>query len=253
MTHHSIDILNQAPWFRLHSVDSTNNFLMKYPEKDLVNGMTCTADIQTEGQGRQNRAWVSPQGGLYMSILLLPELDQRFWHLVSFVMGVAASESIAILYPDIKPRLKWPNDILINQFKVAGILVQSKSYPSPRLVVGIGINVSTNPQALPNRPLFPAATLNRLSRFDIPIHELAAMIRSKFLFDIVNWFENPNHILKQWELFSATQDSMVTIKIDKTEYTGQYCGLLDDGGLQLLIDNRIEVFYSGDILAIISE
>lgn len=253
MRDHAVEALNHSPWLHMHSVNSTNNLLLTRPSDELVNGMTCTADIQTEGLGRRNRTWTSPLGGLYMSIVLLPKVDQKFWHLVSFVMGVAAVKSIEILYPDLNPRLKWPNDILVNQFKVAGILVQSKSHPSPRLVVGIGVNVSTDLRLLPERTLFPAGTLDQMSCFSIPIHKLAHAIRSNFFYGFVKWSENPCDILSQWESLSATRNAWVTIKSDEEKFTGQYSGLSNDGGLQLLVDNRTMVFYSGDILAIVGE
>jgi BirA family transcriptional regulator, biotin operon repressor / biotin---[acetyl-CoA-carboxylase] ligase len=244
------DIWNRSPWYHKTQVDSTNRYLMELPDTGIVNGITCSADIQTGGFGRRNRTWVSPPGGLYMSIVFVPEIDQKYWHLVSFVMGVAAAEAIAEQYPDCHPLLKWPNDILVSGCKIAGILVQSRCHPSPRLVAGIGINISTDPGLLPDRPLFPAGVLNRLSKHSTPVRHLAHSVRSRFFHHVIGWCEDPAGILQKWESFSAMQGARVTIQTDRAEHTGWYLGLLQDGGLRLRVENRIMTFHTGDILAI---
>lgn len=246
-------IWNRSPWYHKAHIDSTNRYLMELPDSSINNGTTCSADTQTGGFGRRNRTWVSPPGGLYMSIALASVPDQKYWHLISCVMGVAAAEAIEEHTPDIHPLLKWPNDILVRGYKIGGILVQSRSHPSPRLVAGIGMNISTDPELLPDRPLFPAGVLNRLSGYSVPIRLLAQSVRSKFFHHALEWCDNPAGIIQKWEFFSALQGARVTIQTDKAEHSGLYLGLLQDGGLQLRVETRIMTFHTGDITAIKAE
>ncbi len=95
------------------------------------------AAAQSAGRGRFRRKWVSHHGNLYASFVFLsPERDAR----LSYMVAVAVAETIQSF--GITPQIKWPNDILIDGKKVAGILIE---YAGPMVVVGIGINIKTNP------------------------------------------------------------------------------------------------------------
>lgn len=115
------------------------------------------AEVQTAGRGRQGRSWISPRGGLYLSVLLRPASVPG--RLLPLAAGVAASE--ALLSWGVPAQLKWPNDLLVGERKIGGILAEASSSglpPSPAsgapaemdfVVVGIGINLETAASALP--------------------------------------------------------------------------------------------------------
>ena len=94
---------------------------------------------QTAGRGRRGRTWLSPQGGMYLSLVLRPEMDKRFWPLLSFVVALAARETIQDVLASYRPLVKWPNDILVNDRKICGILLEGVEN---FLIAGIGINVA---------------------------------------------------------------------------------------------------------------
>lgn len=117
-------------------LDSTNTLALNEP--DLPQGVIIAADTQAAGRGRLGRVWQSPPGlNLYFSLVLYPSLPQEHWGGFSLAAGVGLAEGIAEL--DLAPALKWPNDILWQDAKLAGILLEARN---GRLVVGVGVNVN---------------------------------------------------------------------------------------------------------------
>ncbi|HPQ39880.1 MAG TPA: biotin--[acetyl-CoA-carboxylase] ligase, partial [bacterium] len=217
--------LRDAPWKHFDTIDSTNRFLAELGKEDLVQGFTCTATVQTHGKGRGIRKWVSPAGGIYMSILLKPDAPVSRWHMISLVMACAAAESIEAFHPDIRITLKWPNDVLANGRKCAGILVQSHSGNSPRLIVGIGVNAAIRPELLPERPLFPATVLNIESRYPPAINRLAQSIRERFFEFYLQWLTCPASIVSCWNNRCAVTGTRVRIEAENGSIHGFVRGL----------------------------
>jgi len=185
-----------------------------------------------------------------MSVGLNPEISQDHWHLISFVMAVATAKTIQTLFPDLKPELKWPNDVLINRRKVAGILLQSKIGKMSRLVAGIGINVTTRPELLPERLLFPASSINQESGYPASIRHFADSLRIDFVQRYSNWISNPRSILLDWKVLSLMKDAYVVIRQGKKKFSGVFYKIADDGALQLKTGCKIMTFHSGDVISI---
>lgn len=131
---------------RFEVVTSTNDLAVAMAEKGAPEGTVVVAEEQVAGRGRRGRHWVSPPDcGVYLSVLLRPEIPRdRFWHL-AFVASLAAAEGIRWA-SRLDVHVKWPNDVLINGRKVCGILVEARK-PSisfePVAVLGVGVNVNT--------------------------------------------------------------------------------------------------------------
>jgi len=148
---------------RFESVSSTNDLAIRMAEEGAPEGTVVVALEQTAGKGRYGRHWVSPAGGLYLSIILRPDVPfDRFWQ-IAFVSSLAACEAIGEV-SGLDARIKWPNDVLLNGRKVCGILVEARGTERPTsnvqgptskvqrptrtaVVVGIGMNV--NNEAFP--------------------------------------------------------------------------------------------------------
>jgi len=132
-----------TPYHYLEEVGSTNDFLVKQAHQGAAEGTLVVAGQQVTGRGRHGRNWVSPPGGLYLSVLLRPEsLPGTIGSLVPLAAAVAVAQTVEELGGTAS--LKWPNDLLIDGRKAAGILVES-SFMDNRLeyiVVGAGINVT---------------------------------------------------------------------------------------------------------------
>lgn len=115
------------------------------------------ARLQTAGRGRLGRTWASPRGNLYASILLYPECSMAVASQLAFVAAIAVGEAAKECLPESAViEYKWPNDILVNGKKLAGILVESSAQPENEkpawLVVGMGVNVVSFPE-LVNKPV----------------------------------------------------------------------------------------------------
>ena len=151
-------------------LDSTNTLALNAPH--LPAGTIIAADSQSAGRGRLGRAWHSPPGlNLYFSLVLCPSLPRQHWGGFSLAAGVGAARGLAEL--SLQPRLKWPNDVLLEGEKLAGILLESGN---GRLTVGVGVNV--NQEDFP--PDLRATSLRRATgrswRQDLVLAALARQI-----------------------------------------------------------------------------
>lgn len=130
-------------------VASTNDEAKRYAEAGSAEGLVVTAVEQTAGRGRQGKAWASPPGNLYASILLRPACPAARAAELVFAAGVAVCDAVAPLLPgEAKPRCKWPNDIMLKGCKVAGILAEAATDGGEAcafVVLGVGVNVAHHP------------------------------------------------------------------------------------------------------------
>jgi BirA family biotin operon repressor/biotin-[acetyl-CoA-carboxylase] ligase len=126
------------------SVDSTNAAVVA--DADQPEGLVVVAEQQTAGRGRLGREWTSPpRAGLTFSFLLRPSVPDARWTWLPLLTGLAVAEATNEM-ADVDVDLKWPNDLLIGDKKVGGILVERHG---PAVVVGVGINVTTTQAELP--------------------------------------------------------------------------------------------------------
>ena len=144
-----------------------------------------TTDNQTNGRGRINRVWNSNKDDLTFSILLKPNIDSSKIPLISLIIG-AAINTIVDKY--IKSYIKWPNDILVNDKKLAGILVEGVfSEKIDAVIVGVGINV--NSVEFPDNLIIKATSLKKELNIEIDKNELLTQIIEQFIY-LYNAFLN---------------------------------------------------------------
>jgi len=135
----------------LTETDSTNADAMRAALKGERGPLWILADRQTAGRGRDGRAWTSLAGNLHASLLFSPSCSVQRAAGLALVAGVAAIDAIHAAKTSLRPRLKWPNDILIESAKVGGILIESTRHGSRdqlTVVIGVGINLATAPADL---------------------------------------------------------------------------------------------------------
>jgi BirA family biotin operon repressor/biotin-[acetyl-CoA-carboxylase] ligase len=128
----------------LDETDSTNRVAVDAAHAGAPEGLVVVADHQTAGRGRLGRRWEAPAGtALLVSILLRPpsELPASRYHLLSSAVGLAAADACASV-AGFAPDLKWPNDLMVGDRKLAGILAETAG---GAVVVGLGLNVSAAP------------------------------------------------------------------------------------------------------------
>lgn len=125
-------------------VDSTNRIALEMASQGLPGGIVILAEAQEKGKGRLGREWFSPEGmNLYFSLLLRPYQPARDFPLYSLATSVALIEAIQRI-TGLAVQIKWPNDVVLEDKKLAGILLESevRGDQSPSLVVGVGVNVN---------------------------------------------------------------------------------------------------------------
>jgi BirA family biotin operon repressor/biotin-[acetyl-CoA-carboxylase] ligase len=150
---------------RLDSVASTNDEARRRAQAGAAHGTAIVAREQTAGRGRDGRAWISPPGNLYASFILRPGVTLADLPGLSLVAAVALGEALQPLMPP-AARLgyKWPNDILIDGHKVAGILIESEAErDGVCAVLGLGVNCRRHPGDTP----FPASNLSAVAGREI--------------------------------------------------------------------------------------
>ena len=139
----------------LDSTDSTNLLASRLSADGAPSGTVVVADHQTAGRGRLGRSWSAPPGtGIQLSVLLRPPAGARIQEL-SLVGGLAVAETVEAAL-DLSAQIKWPNDVMVDRRKVAGVLAEARD---GIVVLGIGLNVNQTRDQLPGDARVPAASL----------------------------------------------------------------------------------------------
>lgn len=237
-------------------VTSTNDIGKDLANEGVNEGMIIFSETQMEGRGRLGREWVSPEGGLWFSVILRPKVHARHAAKLSLLASVAVAKTILRLY-DAKTDVKWPNDVLLDGKKVCGILTETeiKGQRIDFAVLGIGVNADFEVQALPAnlRPLTITLRhqLKREVQREVLLSELLKDIESHY-----NMFEKQKFdgILEDWRRLASFLGSDIRIQTDGEMVNGLAVDVNDDGALSIrLEDGTVQNITSGSIVAISSE
>jgi BirA family biotin operon repressor/biotin-[acetyl-CoA-carboxylase] ligase len=218
----------------LPEIGSTNDRALAAGREGAPEGFCVLADRQTAGRGRLGRTWASPPGvGLYTSILLRPKVEPSSLPLLSLVVGLAVADAIQEVAA-LDPSLKWPNDILLDGRKVAGMLTElATNSPSVDYVVtGIGINVNHREDDLPRELRWGATSLFLQCGRPIARAALAAAVFS----GMDHWYGlfcqgRREMILEAGRLRSATLGHSIQVLAGAEEWRGLAIDLDPDGAL----------------------
>ena len=233
------------------SINSTNLEGLSWLRQGAPDGAIVFADHQSAGRGRFDRQWVTnPGSALAVSILIHPtESEQRTPALFSPLAGLALATVLRNKYK-IPAEIKWPNDVLINHQKTAGILSEANwdGTSLSGLVVGCGINFLTESIPPADEIIFPATCVQthvkkRLDRFDLLEAFLESFFRLRTTVTSANF-------INQWEKILAFRGEKVYIKgnDNSIKYSGTIIGIAPDGDLKLLTaGNQIETISAGDV------
>lgn len=229
-------------------IGSTNTELLSGKQNYKMNGTVLLAEKQLSGKGRKDRTWQSAKGlNLTFSILLTKELISaiNINHL-NFAASLAVVNAIENLF-QIKTELKWPNDVLINKKKVAGILTETsvKGSKIERLVIGIGLNL--NQVAFQGEFNLPPTSL-KLETGD-------TVDRENILAEILNIFEehldelsmNPDNILNDWRSKCKMIGDKISVTDNEIMKTGIFYDIDENGYLLLKHNDIIEKIHFGDV------
>jgi BirA family biotin operon repressor/biotin-[acetyl-CoA-carboxylase] ligase len=233
------------------SIGSTNDEAWRWIDADAQHCALVIADEQTTGRGRLQRRWVTTAGsGLAFSLILQsPPLDPQFVHRLTGLAALAICNTLRMKYA-LLAQIKWPNDILLNQRKVAGVLVEVR-WDGEKLkaaVIGIGINIapeSVNPANLPAEGLnFPATCVEDALGHPVDRLELLHVVLQEFF----RWLPqlSSQDFIDEWETNLAYHDQWVELSVESIAQSfhreaapppiqvGKVIGLTPDGSLKLL-------------------
>ena len=233
------------------TVDSIQDFALKIASKDNENGTVIISKKQTGGKGRMKRKWVSPVGGIWMSVIIHPDFDISNTTLVPIATSLALCKAIEKA-TKIKPELKWPNDITMKGKKVAGILVDTsiQSNKIESLVLGIGINFKIKQEKLKkiivNSPNYYGATTL------VKKNESALHLVQQFLYElevIFQWINSglTKKIIYEWTKRSSTIGKNISIINDRKIVTGKATKIDNDGALIISKNKHTTRILIGDV------
>lgn len=234
----------------LDEVDSTNLYGKRNLEK-LEDKTVIVAGSQTAGRGRLNRSWLDlGEGNLYVSIILKPAsiFDEKFANLTQYLSLVICKliESYGL-----KPEIKWPNDVLINGKKIAGILsetvMQGNNFKG--LVLGFGINISAKQEDVQKVVDKQATSLSIELGKQVDGTEFLKRLINLFFQDYNKFLERGFEFIKHEYLLRANfLDKEICVKGFNNTQTGIAKSVTDNGALILEKDNERFLLTIGDIL-----
>jgi BirA family biotin operon repressor/biotin-[acetyl-CoA-carboxylase] ligase len=226
---------------KLNAIDSTNSYLKKLSmEKELSDYTIVSAENQTNGRGQMGAIWQSDNGkNLTFSILVKFEnfnISNRFYISIAVSLGIISALN-SLLNANFK--VKWPNDILAEKDKIAGILIENTFRGSfiSQSIIGIGLNVNQEkfPSAIKNVTSLINIAGKKMDR-DLLLHQLILNIQNHFLL----LKENKLKLLKEKylnELYSFKSE-MNFEDNKKTAFKGKIVGVSEDGRLEILVENK---------------
>lgn len=230
-------------------VDSTNQLAKQLAGQGEKEGTLVIADQQTRGKGRLGRVWTSPPGtGIWMSLILRPEILPQYASQLTLVAGLSVCEAIQEV-TGLEAQIKWPNDVVVNGKKVCGILTEMSAEMDGinYVIVGIGINVNMKSFAeeLPHASSLALQGGQEYSRKEIIKHFL-----EKFEIDYSVYKQNPNlaAIKTRYEKNCITLHKKVKLIRGNEEIIARAIEITTSGALKVQYeDGKIEDIVSGEV------
>lgn len=251
------DWMNRYNLLMFNELGSTNIEAAKLASSAPIGNFVIWAKSQFAGKGRAGRQWESKEGNLYMSILLQSDAPIEDQAQVSFVASLSVADAISSLMHNPKAqvnksssvdvRLKWPNDVMVNDKKIAGILLESvKVGDKNYLIIGIGVNLDNHPDILDK----PTSSLKLLDIAYISVEQILNLIMSSFEKYYNLWHEGYGFakIRELWLAKAYKFKDTITVSDGKQRISGLFEDLDMAGSIMLrLTSGQICTLYSCEI------
>ncbi len=238
---------------RFESIDSTNLEALRRAKAGAAEGLCIIAREQTRGRGRLERSWHSPKdAGLYFSIVLRPLLAIDRWPLISLAAALAVSDVLA-KNCELTIDIKWPNDICIEQRKLAGILSETvETSGGTAVILGIGINL--NSQNFPPELNELVTSIESVTKAPIDRESLIAELIKSLTqrYEMLHTEEGREHTIREWCANSSyAHDRQVRVTLPAESFEGVTRGLESDGALRVeTSEGEIKIVRAGDVTAV---
>lgn len=232
------------------STDSTNRDAVALAVGGAPEGTVVMSAAQRAGRGRTGRVWVSPPGGVYVSLVLRPRMALQAAPLVTLMTAVAAAEAIASV-AGVQPQVKWPNDLLLSGRKICGNLTEVGTVADTVdwVVTGVGINVTTPREELdkvgPHATSLSVETGRPVSR---------ALIARAFLERAEHWYEtmregDTSAVIMRWKELADIVGHRIAVRSAAGVIEGRVADITPEGLLCMVDDAGAEHrLYAGDVI-----
>ena len=234
-----------SKFIHFDTIDSTSSYLKEnYSNHD--NFTFVSANIQTNGRGRNGRNWINGKDDLLFSILLKDNKVIQKYNLLSIISSYVIIEALNE-YAVYNAKYKWPNDIYVNDKKICGILLEgiSTSNSINALVIGVGLNVNSN--RFENDLTDKATSIFMETNKPINVEELKTYIYDKFLLILENIDDYIDDIFRKIRTIDYLKDKDVYVLYNNEKVMVKVIDLNVDGSLRVILDNNQIDIYSGEV------
>ncbi|HYD05115.1 MAG TPA: biotin--[acetyl-CoA-carboxylase] ligase [Reyranella sp.] len=235
---------------RYETLGSTNAEALARARAGERGPLWISAAMQTGGRGRRGKSWVSPPGNLYATLLLTEPSPPALAPQLSFVTGLAVHDAVVACAPDLAERvkLKWPNDLLLDGRKLAGLLIEAESQPLFSVAIGIGVNCVSHPADTGY-----GATDLQANGVSAAMDDLLANLAAAMNVRLAQWAAGAGFasIRNDWLDRAASLGETIMVRLPERQLTGVFEGIDADGRLLIATpDNATETIAAGDVFAL---
>ncbi|MGH6877665.1 MAG: biotin--[acetyl-CoA-carboxylase] ligase [Rhizomicrobium sp.] len=229
-------------------IESTNEEARRLAATGVEGPVWLAADCQTKGRGRRGREWQSPPGNLSATLLFVPGRSTAECAQLSFVAALAVADLVGHYAPQAEVKIKWPNDVLAEERKIAGILLESTGSDGARpawLAVGFGINLASHP---PDTE-FPATSIAGLGVSSPAPLDALARLAVNWSGWYASWVERGfQPIRDSWLARAARLGARIQTRLARGDAIGIFEGI-DDSGALLLREtaDRVRSISAGEV------
>ena len=227
----------------LEHTESTMDYARQLLDKGVKEGVVVFAEQQTKGRGRSEKVWVCPKSkGLLLTVVLRPAIPSEKSYFLVVITAVATVKTIRDMFK-LPVEINWPNDLVINEKKLGGILIETRKETKKDVnyIVGIGINVNLTRQEIPKHINKPATSLAIEREMFIDRTGFAkALLQNLDLWYSVLKEERYEYIAEEWQEFCTSIGKEIVIMENSQKYSGKLVGISDRGELILLLDNGLK-------------
>jgi BirA family biotin operon repressor/biotin-[acetyl-CoA-carboxylase] ligase len=236
-----------------NELDSTQDYANALPITESVHGTIVIAKKQNVGKGRIGRSWISPEGGLWMSIVIRPDFKADNIIFTQFIAALAVVDAIKQA-TNIRSRLKWPNDVLINEKKVCGILVDiNLESKDKKIVMGLGLNANIKSSLINN--YLTADNTKATTLKEEYGHEIDLLSLTKSIVDKIEYYYNfissgkSSGIIELWKQNSDMLGRRAIVYDGIQKIIGEVVDIDQDGSLVMKLgdDSIKKITYYGNV------
>jgi BirA family biotin operon repressor/biotin-[acetyl-CoA-carboxylase] ligase len=229
---------------RYDHIDSTNRVARDLVTEGAPSGTIVWSDIQSAGKGQYGRVFDSPRGGLYFSLVLKPELLFEHLPLITLATGLACLRVLKNRF-GLSPLIKWPNDIFLDDKKVAGILCENVLQSGPdgstaTVVIGVGMNVNNRVDDFAVEIQSVITTLFAHLHMPVDLNGLLASLTSAITEQVARLGHDRSALLAEWRQADLLHDRSIVYLRDNHILTGRGHGITDQGAYRIREESGIE-------------